>query len=106
MPVEQHVPGVVVAVGAERLPDVRVVMLVDGVAPQRFSMGAMRFAGFCWVAGAMWLPSVDITGVDLAEAGGGQGGEYLGSGGGVLGHAVVATVGARASGMGVAKASW
>ena len=94
VPVEQHMPGVVIALRAQRLPDFRVVAAVSRVAPQRFPMRAVRLATAGRVAHRVSQPGPVTAGVHRAEARGGQGGEDLRAVSGGVGHAVMPALGA------------
>jgi hypothetical protein len=94
VPVEQHMPGVVIAVRAQRLPDLGVVAPVDRVAPQGFPMRAMTRAAAGPVAHRVSLSWSAVVSVHGTETRSGQGGEDLRPVGGGFRHAVVAALGA------------
>ena len=94
VPGEQDMPGVVVAVFAQRLTHVRVIVVVDGAAPQRFPVLAPSESATVRVVTATSALAVSVVtaGVDGTEAGCGQGGEHLGVLGDAGGHVVVSAV--------------
>src|SRR6476659_3886761 len=87
-------PGVVVAVFAQRLNHVRVMVVVNGAAPQRFPvLTASESAATKVVTAASVLTVFVVTAaVDGSEAGCGQGGEHLGVLGDGGGHVVMSAV--------------
>ena len=89
MPGEQDVPEVVVALGAKRLPDRGVGAVMDGAAPQGFSVWASLVSAHRPVVTA----DAACAAMDGAEAGRGQRGEYLGTVGHGRGDVVAASSG-------------
>ena len=74
VPVERDVRGVVVAVRADRLPESRVVLIVDGGAPGRPPVLAQPRLTLRRAA-ARWPGSVAASGVHRPESRRGEGGE-------------------------------
>src|SRR6202022_1387048 len=70
-------PDVVVAISAQRLPELGVAVAVRTVAPHGLSVWALTVVGAPWVGAAL-----GANRVDSAEAGRGQGDEHLR----VIGH--------------------
>ena len=68
-------PELVVALGAQRLPDRGVEAIMDSAAPQGFSVRALLVATHRTVV----TTDAACAAMDRAEAGRGQRGEYLGT---------------------------
>jgi hypothetical protein len=89
--VEQDMPGVVVAVGAQRLAEPWIVRMVDAGTGDVAAMWAAALV--CIAAGAAGqsaATSARASGVHGSEAGGGQGGEHARVRGHGFGHAFAA----------------
>ncbi|SKV51406.1 Uncharacterised protein [Mycobacteroides abscessus subsp. abscessus] len=89
MPGKQDVPEVVVALGAQRLPDRGVGAIMDDAAPHGFSVWALLVATHHTVVTA----DAACAAMDRTEAGRGQRGEYLGTVGHGGGDVVAASSG-------------
>jgi hypothetical protein len=74
VPVECDVRGVVVTIWADRLPESRVALIVDGGAPGRPPVLAQPRLTLGWAA-ARWPGSVVASGVHRPESRRGEGGE-------------------------------